>query len=85
MHEYSLCMVIDKEWRLTNSSVGGFHAQESFITSIVFFGTMLGANAWGALSDARGRRVGFQGCSVFVFFFGLLSAAAPNYPVPLYK
>jgi MFS family permease len=34
--------------------------QESLITSVVFLGTMLGANAWGALSDARGRRVGFQ-------------------------
>lgn len=64
------------DWNLSST-------QESFITSVVFFGTMLGANAWGALSDARGRRVGFQGCSVFVFFFGLMSAAAPNYPLLL--
>lgn len=56
-------------------------AQESLITSVVFLGTMVGANMWGALSDARGRRVGFQACSVSVFLFGLLSAGAPNYGV----
>lgn len=56
-------------------------AQESLITSVVFLGTMIGANTWGALSDARGRRVGFQACAMFIFVFGMASAAAPSYGV----
>ena len=58
-------------------------AQESLITSVVFGGTMLGAYSWGWLSDAKGRRVGFFGTAMFTFLFGILSALAPNYQVPL--
>jgi MFS family permease len=51
----------------------------SLISSAVGLGSLIGAIAWGVLSDRRGRRLGFLLTGVFVFVFGLLSAAAPSY------
>ena len=53
--------------------------QESLLSSAVFAGTMVGANAWGAVSDSLGRKRGFTFTALFIFGFGLLSALAPNY------
>lgn len=55
--------------------------KEGAISTVVFVGTLLGANAWGAVSDAYGRRAGFFATAVFAFVFGLSSALAPNYAV----
>ena len=64
------------QWRLDAG-------KESLITSVVFAGTMLGAYSWGWLSDAKGRRIGFFGTAMFSFMFGILSALAPNFQVPV--
>lgn len=55
--------------------------QEGLISTVVFVGTLVGANAFGALSDACGRRIGFFATAVFSSLFGLGSALAPNYAV----
>lgn len=55
--------------------------QESSISTVVFVGTLLGANAWGAMADAYGRRAGFFVTAIFAFVFGLSSSFAPNYQV----
>lgn len=53
--------------------------QESLLTSAVFVGTMFGANVWGILADAHGRRLGFTFSALFIFIFGILSALAPSF------
>ena len=57
--------------------------QESAISTLVFVGTLIGANAFGALSDAYGRRAGFFVTAVFTFVFGVASALAPSFAVSL--
>lgn len=65
---------VQVEWQLTGR-------EESLIASVVFGGMMIGAYSWGALSDAKGRRVGFFATAVLTFAAGLLSAISPNYGV----
>ena len=55
--------------------------QEGAISTVVFAGTFIGANAWGALADTYGRRAGFFATALFSFAFGIGSALAPNYSV----
>ena len=62
------------EWNLSP-------AHESALTSVVFLGTMVGSYLWGALSDAKGRRLGFASTAGCIFFFGAASALAPNFAV----
>uniref|UniRef100_A0A453LMU7 Major facilitator superfamily (MFS) profile domain-containing protein n=1 Tax=Aegilops tauschii subsp. strangulata TaxID=200361 RepID=A0A453LMU7_AEGTS len=58
----------------------GLSAQEeSFITSVVFLGMLVGAYCWGLVSDNYGRRVGFNFTALVTGGAGLLSAFAPNY------
>lgn len=64
------------EWGINARQQGG-------LTSIVFFGMMVGAYVFGAVSDRLGRRKGFFIPAVFTFSFGLLSAFAPNYGILL--
>ena len=64
------------EWGLTS-------AQEASLSAAVFGGMMFGAYAWGALSDAAGRRTAFFIPAVFTFVAGALSAAAPSFPALL--
>lgn len=56
-------------------------AQESWITSVVFIGMMIGSYSWGAISDRYGRKIGYFAPAVFTAAFGILSATAPNYGV----
>lgn len=60
------------EWGLSST-------QEAALSATVFGGMMVGAYAWGALSDAAGRRAAFFVPAVFTFIAGALSAAAPNF------
>lgn len=38
--------------------------QEALLTSVVFVGMLIGSQLWGALADARGRKVAFTACTV---------------------
>lgn len=40
---------VQQQWGLSSD-------QESYISSAVFFGMLVGAYSWGLLADARGRR-----------------------------
>lgn len=62
------------QWQLTPS-------QEGNLSTVVFAGTLIGANGFGALSDAFGRRVGFFATAVFSSIFGAASALAPSFQV----
>ncbi|KAJ7520285.1 hypothetical protein O6H91_20G076600 [Diphasiastrum complanatum] len=53
--------------------------EQSFISSVVFGGMMIGAYSWGILSDLKGRRVGFFVTAVVTFIAGFLSALSPDY------
>jgi MFS family permease len=65
------------QWKLTPS-------EEGTLSTVVFAGTLIGANAFGALSDAFGRRVGFFATAVFSSIFGAASALAPSFGVSTY-
>jgi MFS family permease len=71
---YTLYLQIKCEWNLTAG-------QESWVTSAVFIGMMLGSYTWGCLSDAFGRRMGFFAPACFTAIVGVLSAFSPNFPV----
>ncbi|CAK8574559.1 unnamed protein product [Lathyrus sativus] len=53
--------------------------QESFITSVVFAGMLIGAYSWGIVSDQHGRRKGFLITAIVTSTSGFLSAFSPNY------
>ncbi|PRQ51815.1 putative major facilitator, sugar transporter, major facilitator superfamily [Rosa chinensis] len=53
--------------------------QESFITSVVFTGMLVGAYSWGIVSDNYGRRKGFLITAMITSGAGFLSAFSPNY------
>ncbi|XP_047166939.1 organic cation/carnitine transporter 7 isoform X1 [Vigna umbellata] len=53
--------------------------EESFITSAVFAGMLIGAYSWGVVSDRHGRRKGFLITATVTSIAGFLSAFAPNY------
>ncbi|KAJ4709119.1 organic cation/carnitine transporter 7-like [Melia azedarach] len=46
--------VVKSEWNLSSTD-------ESLITTVVFAGLVVGAYAWGIVSDVHGRRMGFLG------------------------
>ncbi|KAL5072258.1 hypothetical protein RYX36_011242 [Vicia faba] len=53
--------------------------EESFITSVVFAGMLIGAYSWGIVSDQHGRRKGFLITAILTSTSGFLSAFSPNY------
>ncbi|XP_076924427.1 organic cation/carnitine transporter 7-like [Bidens hawaiensis] len=63
---------IQPKWGLSSE-------QESFISTVTFGGMLVGAYAWGIVSDTYGRKKGFLGASIMTTTGGLLSAFAPNY------
>lgn len=58
-------------------------AQGGQLASALFFGMLVGAWFWGALSDYIGRRFSFVTTIGVDSLFGLLSALAPSFPVLL--
>ncbi|KAF6155201.1 hypothetical protein GIB67_019727 [Kingdonia uniflora] len=63
---------VQSDWGLSSH-------QESFITSAVFAGMLVGAYSWGIVSDTYGRRKGFLITALVTFVAGFLSAFSPNY------
>ncbi|KAL2932876.1 Organic cation/carnitine transporter 7 [Bienertia sinuspersici] len=63
---------VQAEWGLSSN-------KESMITTVVFFGMLIGAYSWGIVSDKFGRRNGFFITAIFTSTAGFSSALAPNY------
>ncbi|XP_068642323.1 organic cation/carnitine transporter 7-like [Aristolochia californica] len=63
---------VQSEWGLSSH-------EQSFITSAVFAGMLVGAYSWGIVSDSHGRRKGFLITALITSVAGFLSAFAPNY------
>ncbi|KPJ11124.1 Synaptic vesicle 2-related protein [Papilio machaon] len=53
--------------------------QQALTTTIVFLGMMLSSTFWGNISDRYGRKTALSMCGVLLFYYGLLSAIAPNF------
>ncbi|CAH0714415.1 unnamed protein product, partial [Brenthis ino] len=53
--------------------------QQALTTTVVFMGMMLSSTFWGNLSDRYGRKTALSMCGVLLFYYGLLSAIAPNF------
>lgn len=60
------------EWKLNGQEV-------AFITTSVFLGMLIGCPLWGMLADRKGRWAVLLLTSAFITYFGLLSAASPDY------
>ncbi|KAK3927334.1 Synaptic vesicle 2-related protein [Frankliniella fusca] len=60
------------EWHITRY-------QQALTTTIVFLGMMLSSTFWGNVSDRYGRKKALTMCAVLLFYYGLLSAFAPNF------
>ncbi|PWA54795.1 General substrate transporter [Artemisia annua] len=65
-------LAIQPEWGLSSS-------EESLISTVAFFGMLVGAYLWGVVSDSYGRKKGLLGAAIISTVAGLLSAFAPNY------
>ncbi|KAK4853146.1 hypothetical protein QYF36_004548 [Acer negundo] len=63
---------VKSQWKLSS-------AEESALSTVVFFGMLVGAYSSGILSDNYGRRKCFFGIGVVTSGAGLLSAFSPNY------
>lgn len=63
--------VLQHEWAVSQPAADSF-------ASIIFVGMLVGAFGWGLLSDAYGRRVGWQASTALTAIAGVLSAAAPD-------
>ncbi|XP_033112116.1 synaptic vesicle 2-related protein-like isoform X1 [Anneissia japonica] len=59
-------------WNLTR-------VQEAMITTVVFIGMLISSTLWGKICDKYGRRVGLIACSIWIFYYGVLSCACPVY------
>jgi len=51
--------------------------QKALITTVVFCGMMLSGTIWGKLCDTYGRKTCLILCTLFTFYFGVLSSFAP--------
>eukprot|EP01051_Picozoa_sp_SAG22_P005476 SAG22_NODE_326_length_12283_cov_248.386408_7_plen_292_part_00 len=57
--------------------------EAALITTAVGMGMFFGSTVWGMVADSYGRRFGFLATAGFTFTFGLVSAAAVNFPMML--
>ncbi|KAL5217775.1 hypothetical protein ABZP36_018459 [Zizania latifolia] len=64
--------LVRKEWKISPQN-------ESLLSSVVFAGMLIGACAWGFVSDKYGRRTGLLYSTLFTSGVGFLSAFSPNY------
>ncbi|CAM0958453.1 unnamed protein product [Alopecurus aequalis] len=64
--------MVREEWQVSAQ-------HESLLSSIVFFGMLLGSCAWGLVSDTYGRRTGLLFSTLFTTGMGFVSAFSPNY------
>ncbi|VAI11581.1 unnamed protein product [Triticum turgidum subsp. durum] len=64
--------MVREEWQVSAQ-------HESLLSSIVFFGMLLGSCAWGFVSDTYGRRTGLLFSTLFTTGMGFVSAFSPNY------
>jgi len=64
--------VLQCEWGISK-------AQETYITSAVFVGMILGAPLWGFIADQMGRRPSFLVSSVVITSFGFLTALCQDF------
>ena len=53
--------------------------QQATLTTVVFLGMLLSSSIWGILADKYGRRTVLVLSISFLFYFGVLSAAAPSF------
>ncbi|XP_071790477.1 synaptic vesicle 2-related protein-like [Asterias amurensis] len=53
--------------------------QEAMITTVVFIGMFTSSTLWGKICDKYGRRTGLIMCSVWLFYYGLMSSFSPTY------
>ena len=53
--------------------------QQATLTTVVFLGMLLSSSIWGILADKYGRRTVLLVSIGFLFYFGVLSAAAPSF------
>ena len=63
---------IIEEWSLTP-------AESGLLSTAIFLGMLVGALAWGRLSDLLGRKIGFVATVGIDSVFGFLSALAPSF------
>ncbi|KAK2155568.1 hypothetical protein LSH36_236g00000 [Paralvinella palmiformis] len=52
---------------------------QALLTTVVFAGMMVSSSLWGTVCDKYGRKAELILCSMFTFYYGILSALAPNY------
>uniref|UniRef100_A0ACD6A353 Uncharacterized protein n=1 Tax=Avena sativa TaxID=4498 RepID=A0ACD6A353_AVESA len=64
--------LVREEWKISAQD-------ESLLSSIVFFGMLIGACGWGFVSDKYGRRTGLLFSTLFTTGMGFISALSPNY------
>ncbi|XP_064618539.1 synaptic vesicle 2-related protein-like isoform X2 [Lineus longissimus] len=51
--------------------------KQALTTTVVFCGMMLSSSIWGSICDKFGRRTALLLCSLFTFYYGILSALSP--------
>uniref|UniRef100_A0ACD5X5E9 Uncharacterized protein n=2 Tax=Avena sativa TaxID=4498 RepID=A0ACD5X5E9_AVESA len=64
--------LVREEWKISAQD-------ESLLSSVVFFGMLIGACGWGFVSDKYGRRTGLLFSTLFTTGMGFISALSPNY------
>ncbi|KAL0308355.1 UNVERIFIED_CONTAM: Organic cation/carnitine transporter 7 [Sesamum radiatum] len=63
---------LESEWSVSPT-------EESFLSTAIFGGMIVGSYFFGFIADAYGRRMGIRGVAIVTFAAGLLSAFSPDY------
>ncbi|KAM0903606.1 hypothetical protein ACQ4PT_018561 [Festuca glaucescens] len=64
--------LVREEWKISAQD-------EGLLSSVVFFGMLIGACGWGFVSDKYGRRTCLLFSTLFATGMGFISALSPNY------